>query len=205
MEICDEDQDEEDQSYSSLRNELKVTFVEGGIKEEPRELFFDEIYTDITIEEPEYAFAQTKSTGDSPAVGIKSELEEYSDEENNISIAKAQKRNRRSRTKGPHICKICGKEWKTRSNLNVHEFTHATTATLPFPCTHCDKGFTRNNRLQRHIMIVHKTSNGTSEIIRWQGDLQCPICSTSISFTNLETFTHHILTTHYKQVPLFGR
>ena len=53
--------------------------------------------------------------------------------------------------KKPFICDSCGKEWKSKSQLNVHMRTH--TGEKPYICNTCGKRFTVISALKRHMRI----------------------------------------------------
>ncbi|XP_023241017.1 zinc finger protein 99-like [Centruroides sculpturatus] len=57
---------------------------------------------------------------------------------------------RHNRTLQPvsHSCKICKKEFKTKSILRHHQLTHSEDR--PFKCDICDKGFKTKYHLKRH-------------------------------------------------------
>lgn len=52
----------------------------------------------------------------------------------------------------PYRCE-CGRNYKRKSELTRHQLTHLETK--PFPCTQCDKLFTRRHLLKLHIDKSH--------------------------------------------------
>jgi uncharacterized Zn-finger protein len=59
-----------------------------------------------------------------------------------------------------YTCDLC--EYKTTSmyNLQRHKISH--TGVKPFPCTICDKGFTRNEQLKNHLKSHGLTGTANS-------------------------------------------
>ena len=53
----------------------------------------------------------------------------------------------------PLSCPACGKTFKTKKDLERHQFTHSKVK--PFACLQCDKGFSRKDHLKRHMMKLH--------------------------------------------------
>ena len=49
-------------------------------------------------------------------------------------------------------CETCQKAYKTRSDKNRHMKIHEATK---FPCTICNKSFSRKDNLAAHISMVH--------------------------------------------------
>ena len=49
----------------------------------------------------------------------------------------------------PFYCSFCGKGKVSKYNLDLHERTH--TGEKPFPCIRCDKKFTTNSLLLKHL------------------------------------------------------
>ncbi|WAR25293.1 ZN345-like protein [Mya arenaria] len=67
----------------------------------------------------------------------------------------------------PHLCDLCGKSFKRRDALKVHEQTHLDRSKrwLPHNCLKCRKAFRSPANLRQH-MIVHSTHRA----------YQCHIC-----------------------------
>jgi len=49
-------------------------------------------------------------------------------------------------------CSICGKKFKRQNSLAEHELTHNPKT---FKCSHCNRGFSHDRYLERHIISVH--------------------------------------------------
>ena len=52
-----------------------------------------------------------------------------------------------------HVCDICGKGFKRKSNLQEHIPTHSDTRT--FLCTICGRYLKTDNSYRRHMVYVH--------------------------------------------------
>ena len=52
-----------------------------------------------------------------------------------------------------HVCDICGKGFKRKSNLQEHIPTHSDTRT--FLCTICGRYLKTDNSYRRHMVCVH--------------------------------------------------
>lgn len=55
----------------------------------------------------------------------------------------------------PHTCKICGKGFIQKVNLQTHLLTHAPPSERPHKCSICGKGFIQKRQLQAHMMKRH--------------------------------------------------
>nr|CAD7262298.1 unnamed protein product [Timema shepardi]CAD7572521.1 unnamed protein product [Timema californicum] len=51
----------------------------------------------------------------------------------------------------PFSCPICGKDFTTRWNLQLHRWTHASRSSKPFKCTLCKSAFIRRSDYVSHI------------------------------------------------------
>jgi len=78
-------------------------------------------------------------------------------------------------------CSICGKKFKRQNSLAEHELTHNPKT---FKCSHCNRGFSHDRYLERHILSVH-------------GDKKfpCEICGKKFT-------TQEYVKTHYNSVHL---
>eukprot|EP00092_Neocalanus_flemingeri_P035690 GFUD01038857.1.p1 GENE.GFUD01038857.1~~GFUD01038857.1.p1 ORF type:complete len:499 (-),score=74.87 GFUD01038857.1:57-1553(-) len=78
-------------------------------------------------------------------------------------------------------CSICGKKFKRQNSLAEHELTHNPKT---FKCFHCNRGFSHDRYLERHILSVH-------------GDKKfpCEICGKKFT-------TQEYVKTHYNSVHL---
>ncbi|CAH2235539.1 zinc finger protein 569-like [Pararge aegeria] len=54
-----------------------------------------------------------------------------------------------STTSKSHTCKVCGRSYNTSSNLKTHSVTHSNER--PYVCPYCNKCFKRNQDLKFHI------------------------------------------------------
>lgn len=50
-------------------------------------------------------------------------------------------------------CETCGKAFETKLKLSSHQIIHRPVR--PHVCKLCNKGFLFNNKLERHILLVH--------------------------------------------------
>ena len=56
----------------------------------------------------------------------------------------------------PHKCSTCGKGFRRKDKLRIHEILHGPEETkYRFPCEVCGKRFTQNNNLKTHIKSHH--------------------------------------------------
>jgi len=55
---------------------------------------------------------------------------------------------------GQWPCRFCGKVYWRSEHLSHHE-THHHGALLPYPCTHCRRGFVAYAALVRHSLTAH--------------------------------------------------
>lgn len=55
----------------------------------------------------------------------------------------------------PYRCDVCGKEFISKSHLEIHMYIHA--GTKPYTCMTCNKSFTLRSKLNRH-KLLHSTS-----------------------------------------------
>jgi len=78
-------------------------------------------------------------------------------------------------------CSICGKKFKRQNSLAEHELTHNPKT---FKCSHCNRGFSHDRYLERHVVSVH-------------GDRKfpCEICGKKFT-------TQEYVKTHYNSVHL---
>lgn len=87
-----------------------------------------------------------------------------------------------------HACKYCGKKFRIKSFLKVHENRHE--GIKKFNCKFCPATFYHYNKLRMHILVVHKKQKFFCEI---------PGCSSE--FCNKSNYRVHIKTVH-KEIPV---
>lgn len=54
-------------------------------------------------------------------------------------------------------CSVCSRWFEKRHQLNIHQKTHSGTKS--FTCSLCEKRFTSQTNLGRHIRVIHKPQN----------------------------------------------
>lgn len=71
--------------------------------------------------------------------------------------------------KKTHFCLTCKRGFYQKSNLASHMLTHSTDKSVshPFPCSCCQKRFTRKHGLLRHLTKQHKIQNPEANIQAW--------------------------------------
>ena len=55
-----------------------------------------------------------------------------------------------------HVCKVCGKGFKTKRNLSKHGYTHAKVKMFKCDAEGCAKSFTSSGSLCHHKKAVHE-------------------------------------------------
>lgn len=56
---------------------------------------------------------------------------------------------------GKYVCKYCGKTFRNRSRLSLHEQKHSDGR--PFNCEYCQKTYKHKKNLDCHVRNSHKT------------------------------------------------
>ena len=110
-----------------------------------------------------------------------------------------------------YLCETCGKVFKDRSNMNKHAKIHGVKEIQqkkpchkpkPFPCNQCQKSYSRQWTLKRHMVTKHKKpqkhrGHHRSSLYMHKSSakkLPCPVCRKT--FMRLHNWKNHIHTVH---------
>lgn len=173
----------EDSDHHEELIPLNVILQEGGsiyaddIKEETDEVT-------ATIEEislPQAVFSKENEAYDydqlTPTIEDSEQSEAATSEESPSRIVKPKP----ARKKKSYVCEVCGKEFKSKYNQDVHRTTH--TNEYPISCDICQRPFKYKELLTRH-MAVHTGARRQ----------QCEFCERT--FSSKLGLKNHILITH---------
>jgi hypothetical protein len=72
-----------------------------------------------------------------------------------------------------HPCTICSKQLSSAYRLRCHLQLHFG---YEFDCNQCDKQFTEESKLKRHIIAKHSSEVRTSKWLQYRNILVCPLC-----------------------------
>ncbi|XP_039272546.2 PR domain zinc finger protein 10-like [Styela clava] len=94
-----------------------------------------------------------------------------------------------------HSCLICGKVFKNREKLNVHQVVHSSARN--FLCHYCGSTFKRKDKLHDHMITFHSTSERRKPVDQINLDkyvFKCLKCS--IGFQRRGMFINHMIKKH---------
>ncbi|XP_034035951.1 zinc finger protein 16-like [Thalassophryne amazonica] len=72
------------------------------------------------------------------------------------------------------LCDLCGREFKSKSQLSVHYQTH--TGERPHHCDTCGRKFARTYQLKRHKILIHSGSVEAEQSYLGNTSLTCTVC-----------------------------
>lgn len=111
------------------------------------------ITTSTRIESPSKS---KKSDDENLFDQILDELDEDSNNENDITDTDQKQNPAKKQKKAEHVCDECGKQWDSSYKLKRHAMTHSKHK--PFKCKSCPARFKQEKDVRRHEQTVHTGS-----------------------------------------------